>query len=77
MTFDNLGNEIPELVPSYILSLAVIPHDKNLMLKMYPFPKKTCKDPSSLTLLEVLRLNITWTEKTVQKAKNTFSNYHV
>ena len=72
MTFDNLGNEIPELVPSYILSLAVILHDKNLMLKMYPFPKKTCKDPSSLTLLEVFRLNITWTEKPSKRQKILF-----
>ena len=61
MTLDNLGNEISELVPSYIPPLVVIPHNKNLnlMLTMYRFPKKTCKDPSSLTLLKILGLNIT------------------
>ena len=71
MTFDNLWNEISELVPSYIPSLVVIPHNKNVMLKMYPFPKKLLKIPPVLLCL-MLGLNITWTEKPSKRQKILF-----
>ena len=50
----------------------MIPHNKDLMLKMYPFPKKTRKDLSSLTLRKMLGLNITWTEKPSKRQKILF-----
>lgn len=48
-----------------MLSLVVIPHHTNLMFKRSKF----CKDPSSLTLIKIIEMNITFTEEIVQKAK--------